>query len=462
MVDTGRETRKGTKGGAGHEQEAVASDRWGPRLEEAIFGLSSLLSDLDPDRLTGGDAASLYESFARAERLAVAGKTLLARRIESSGVWKEGGHRNCAVLLADLEGVSPGTTGATLSLGRRLEELPGTEEALRRGGLSAPKLAELVEAGSADPKGETELLEGAENAPLADVRDRCRQSRATARGKDPLAAHRRIHRSRRFASWTDAEGAFCFAGRDTAERGARLSARLGALAARLRADAKARGEDKEPEAAFLADALYALLSGEASTETVGEDTEAGRTETTEGARPVCPPPPSVLVRVDLSALLRGVAHPGECCEIDGAGPVPVPMARDLLNDSVLRVLFHEAGDIRAVSSFGRTIPRALRTALEERDPQCVVPRCEHRLALEIDHIVPITDGGPTSLANLARLCHHHHFLKTYDHWELTRTGTDRNGRPTWSFEPPIPFGQEPDLGIDTPEGRKRWRQSQRE
>ncbi|MGH9001365.1 MAG: DUF222 domain-containing protein [Acidimicrobiia bacterium] len=46
----------------------------------------------------------------------------------------------------------------------------------------------------------------------------------------------------------------------------------------------------------------------------------------------------------------------------------------------------------------------LRTALEARDPTCVVPGCDVRQGLEIDHVVPITDGGNPCLANLARLC----------------------------------------------------------
>jgi 5-methylcytosine-specific restriction endonuclease McrA len=436
---------------------ASSSGRLGPRLDEALSVLSSLLEDLDPDRLTGADAATLYGSFARAERLAVAGKTLLAPRIDASGVWKEDGHRNCAVLLSDLEGVSPGSAGATLARGRRLEELPGTEEALRKGGLSAPKLAELVEAGSVDPQGETRLLDGAEQASLASLRDRCRNSRAQSSRHDPLSSLRRIHRSRRFSSWTDAEGAFCFAGRDSAARGALLTSRLNTLADSLRAEAKAAGEEKEPEAAFLADAFFALVTGDMPGGKPGS-TKAGAGGTGREEIRLSPPsPPSVLVRVDVAALRRGVAKDKECCEIDGSGPIPVAMARDLLNDSSLRILFHRAGDIRAVSTFGRTIPTALRVALEARDPTCVVPGCEHRLALEIDHVIPLTEGGPTSLANLARLCHHHHFLKTYDHWELERTGTDREGRPTWSFSPPVAFGREPDLGIDTKEGRDRWR-----
>ncbi|MGA3147971.1 MAG: hypothetical protein ABSF33_10890, partial [Acidimicrobiales bacterium] len=60
----------------------------GARLAAARSGLASVVADLDPARLTGADAIGLYESLVAVERLVVAGKTLLAPRIEASGVWR--------------------------------------------------------------------------------------------------------------------------------------------------------------------------------------------------------------------------------------------------------------------------------------------------------------------------------------------------------------------------------------
>ena len=154
-----------------------------------------------------------------------------------------------------------------------------------------------------------------------------------------------------------------------------------------------------------------------------------------------------MVRVDLDALLRGHAEPGELCELDGMGPIPVPLARTLATDSFLSVIFTQAGDIRAVSHQGRTINRRLRTALTFRDKCCVVPRCNMPYGLEIDHIHDWALGGPTELSNLALLCTHHHRQKTYEGWTLQRNGPS-DADPQWSFTPLPPFGQEPDLGLD--------------
>ena len=443
---------------------------WGDAVESALGLVSPVLLELDPARLTGGDAVSLYVSMVALERLVVAAKTLLAPRIDVSGVWRDSGHRNASALLAELEGIAPGHARATLEVGRRLEQLPGTEEVLRQGALSAPKVAELTGAGVLDPNRETDLLSGAPDEPFQRVRERCQRSRATSATKDPIDTVRKIRADRHFSWWTDPDGAFCYQGRDTADRGAALRSHIGSLATRLgRMGRTEGGPPPEPERALRADALFALVTGDrpdpagtvvdgcspdglhhdAGTGSGGDepigDRDGGQGPDPGGgsahrrrSQPIDPgrdpdldpdvdpqlsgppggdgdrtlepfshsmhlidrpPACSVVVRVDLAALLRGTALPGELCEIDGQGPIPVPMARSMADDSFLRFVFHEAGDIRSVSHFGRTINRHLRTALVHRDTTCVVPGCGVAFGLEIDHIVPFAEHGPTTLDN---------------------------------------------------------------
>ncbi|HUD17982.1 MAG TPA: HNH endonuclease signature motif containing protein [Acidimicrobiales bacterium] len=484
----------------------------GARLESVRTLLAVVVGELDPGCLTGAGAAELYRCFAGLERLSMAGKTVLAPRVEASGVWRDAGHRDAATMLAQLEGVSTGQARTTLVAGRRLESLPGTEDVLRAGRLSGPKVSELTGAGILDPARESDLLDGADELPLYALRERCSRSRATSGANDPLATVRRIRAGRHFSSWTDPEGAFCYQGRDTADRGAQILSHLGAVATRLRRARAAAApeatapEATEPERALRADAFFALVTRrhpdagaeappgpdrsdppvprdppdlpdphdhdpDIDPDTLGPDVSGQDGSGQEvpgqpggeqhdgvdaGSLIDRPPACSVVVRVDLAALLRGHARDGELCEIDNQGPIPVPMARDLANDSFLRLVFHQAGDIRAVSHLGRTINRCLRTALVHRDTTCVVPGCGVSFGLEVDHLVPFAEGGPTELDNLALLCHHHHYLKTYENWVLTRTGTDDTGGPRWWFAPQPPFGQEPGLGIDTAEERDRW------
>src|ERR1700722_11867394 len=207
----------------------------GARLDAALVAVASVVSELDPARLTGEDATGLYSSLVGLERLTNAGKTLLAPRIEASGIWREGGHRSAPVMLAALEGVGVGQAQNTLANGQRLEQLPGTEAALRTGSLSGPKVTELTGAGVLAPERETALLDGAGDAPLQAVRDRCRRSRATSGAHDPVARIRRIRAAR--------------------------PPPLGPVAPRLRRASRAGGDgDRAPERAVRADAFYALVT----------------------------------------------------------------------------------------------------------------------------------------------------------------------------------------------------------
>ncbi len=130
--------------------------------------------------------------------------------------------------------------------------------------------------------------------------------------------------------------------------------------------------------------------------------------------------------VDSAALARGHTEPGERCEIAGVGPVPVTTARALLDDAVVSVLVRDGDDITAVSRPTRTIPTKLRRALETRYPTCAVHGCANDQFLEIDHVVPIEDRGPTEISNLWRLCSHHHALKTHAGWRVVGANGDRD------------------------------------
>ncbi len=477
----------------------TGESRLGLPMEQASALLAEVVAGLDPARLTGPDAARLYRLFAGVERLSMAGKTLLAPRIDDSGVWRDSGHRTAAAMLAEFEGVPTGQARNTLEVGQRLQQLPGTEDAMRSGTLSGPKVAELTGAAVLDPAGEAALLEGAAEQPLQVIKERCQRSRATSVHNDPAAAVRRIHADRHFTWWTDHQGAFCFQGRDNADRGAAILQQMEFTSGRLKKAERWMGESSEPDPNPIternrrADAFFLLMTGKGPdhldgsslaeptvpnldfdvdqgppVEQIVAQLDAGGGSIGRGSLAVAsngdppgrsdrlasgtpppatvvdrPPSCSIMVRVDLDALLRGTAIPGEICEIDNQGPIPVAMARDMANDSFLRFVFHQAGDIRSISHFGRTINSHLRTALAHRDRCCVVPGCGVSYGLEIDHIRPFATGGPTELANLALLCHHHHYLKSNEGWTLERLGT-RDDDPRWSFTPMPPFGEEPE------------------
>ena len=125
------------------------------------------------------------------------------------------------------------------------------------------------------------------------------------------------------------------------------------------------------------------------------------------------------VRCDLGALRRGSLGSGEVCEIPGVGPIPIERARALLGEALVDLVITDGVDVTTVVRLGRHIPAPLLTAITERDQYCVVPGCGKRLGLEKDHCrVDYAEGGVVSYDNIAKLCHHHHQLKTHQGYRL--------------------------------------------
>ena len=361
-------------------------------LRDSVTNVRELVGSFDPDRIPANDVAEIVDLFSELERLAIAGRTLLARRVERSNVWCNQGFRTPARWMAAKAQTTLASAIATIETSRKIAELPATREALQSGSLSRIQAAEITAAAAADPAAERSLLETARRSTVARLREECRRVIASAsRDKD---ADERIHRSRYLRSWSEADGAFRLDARLTSDAGARLITVVKARASKLMERTRRAGS-KESAEAHAADALVSLA-------------DAG----TQGPRAV------VHVHVDQAAWERGGVEKGESCQVPGVGPVSVAAARRLARDGIVKAVLTDEADVKAVAHLGRTIPAKLRTALEARDRTCVIPGCDERDELEIDHVVPYAEGGPTQLGNLVRLCRWHHDLKTYRRWRL--------------------------------------------
>jgi len=112
------------------------------------------------------------------------------------------------------------------------------------------------------------------------------------------------------------------------------------------------------------------------------------------------PPVEVVLHVS-AAELQGVTELG-----DG---ISAETSRRLLCDcGVVPMLEDEQGRTIDVGRKKRTIPAALRRALEARDGGCRFPGCTNRRFVDGHHIVHWIDGGGTSLDNTILLCRRHH------------------------------------------------------
>ena len=124
----------------------------------------------------------------------------------------------------------------------------------------------------------------------------------------------------------------------------------------------------------------------------------------------------VIVHIEADKL---TAAPGDAdawsarslCSLED-GPFLSPQtARRLACDSGLLVVLQDSqGEVLNIARKTRTIPPALRRALNMRDHSCRFPGCCQSRFTDAHHIKHWCDGGETRLDNLILLCRYHHRL----------------------------------------------------
>jgi hypothetical protein len=143
------------------------------------------------------------------------------------------------------------------------------------------------------------------------------------------------------------------------------------------------------------------------------------------------PRAQVLVTVPVFSLLGATEEPAM---LDGYGPIPASMARDLVAngaESFHRVLIDPRDG--APLEIGRTsyrLTKAMRQWLRLRDGKCPFPGCSNNsLDNEADHILAWAKGGTTGVSNLGQPCPKHHKLRHSGPW--TPTPATKDHPPGW-------------------------------
>ncbi len=308
-------------------------------------------------------------------------------------------------------GTPVGPAIAAMETLRLLDELPATAAAFRDGRLSLTQVSQIADVASEWPATEQQLLDAAEVMSLNEFSDECRRVKAACI-TDEDDRYRRLRTGRYIRSWTDRDGAVRVSARLTPDEGARLLAEVDARCGAMERDARAGGW-YEGHDAHRADALVDLARSACGAEGPGAGPEA-----------------MVHIWVDYEALVRGHTVDEERCEIPGIGPIPVSVARRMANDAILKLVLTKGVEITAVAHAGRNIRAHQRTALECRDATCIVPGCEVRRGLQIDHRGPYVETRYTNVESLARLCPWHHYQKSHCGY------TYRGGPGTWQWIPP--------------------------
>src|SRR4030095_12748130 len=224
-------------------------------------------------------------------------------------------------------------------------------------------------------------------------------ARTTRRAGARWAAQReagdpaRQYAGRALHVYQDAGGTVTIRGRLTPEVGALLLKALDA--AREALYQRRRAGEPEPDMPTIeqqqADAL-ALLAETALHHGIDPGTPGERYQ--------------VVVHVD-AAVLADTDQPGQSV-LEGGMRVPAGTSQRLACDATRVVMRHDAdGRVVEVGARTRTIPPAIRRALQYRDHGCRFPGCGVRFG-QGHHIRHWDHGGPTTLSNLTILCRRHH------------------------------------------------------
>jgi hypothetical protein len=312
----------------------------------------------------------------------------LMREFDARGGWD--GARSCADWLSWRVGLDLGAARERVRVARALGALPLLSAALARGELSYSKVRALTRV--ATPETEARLLAVGRAGTAAHVEKIVRGWRYVDRQLEAKEAKTR-HWARGLQVYTDEDGMVVVRGRLGPEAGAVLVRALEAARETLYRNARTAGDGADPPTPGQqrADAL-ALVAETALEHGLGANPRTERYQ--------------VVVHVD-AAVLADPAQPGESVLEDGVR-VSAETSRRLACEATRVVMRHAAdGSVLDVGRRTRTIPPALRRALEARDRGCRFPGCRGRHA-QGHHIRHWATGGPTRLDNLALLCRRHH------------------------------------------------------
>jgi hypothetical protein len=147
----------------------------------------------------------------------------------------------------------------------------------------------------------------------------------------------------------------------------------------------------------------------------------------------------IVVHVDGAALAAG-SESGQAVLASSGVRVSAETSRRLACDAGRVTMVHDArGNVLDVGRRTRTVPPAIRRALDQRDRGCRFPACGLRFC-DAHHIAHWADGGATRLDNLLLLCRFHHRLVHEGgcRVELTTAGEVRFRLPDGRLLPAVP------------------------
>ena len=333
--------------------------------------------------------------------------------------WEQSGHRDCAHWLALRTNIDMGTAREKVRAARALAALPLTSAAMSRGQLSFCQVRALTRVATAE--NESALLDLARGATTAQLERMVRGWRKGSRSEEAERGRER-HESRTLSVFPDDDGMYAIRGRLTPEVGALLMRALEAAGDALFREGRVPGAgDSHREAAQRRADAVGLLAERALAAGLAETAADAPISGSRADRY------QVVLHVEPETLVAD-GEPGRS-ELEDGTRVSHETSRRLSCDAALvRVAQKPDGTVLDVGRKTRTIPPALRRALEARDRGCRFPGCGLRFA-DAHHVTHWAEGGETSQDNCLLLCRHHHRLVHEGGWKVGWWGT---GRPVFT------------------------------
>lgn len=374
-------------------------------------GVCAVAASFEAGRLDLDHSVQALQEWTAIAHAAEAAASLVAARIARLGPPPSAGARDAADFVAKRTGTSTSKAKDRIETGSRLGASTKTREKAAAGQLSPEQTTAIVDAAAADPSAEDGLLAAAERDSLGALRDKCAKAKAAV--TDMAERERRIHAGRCVRRYTDRDGAEHLHAIGTKRDMALIDQALRPYVERRFRRARTEGT-REPLEAYTFDALRDMAVDSCNGATSADATQTNRINHL------------AVLRIDLEALTRGRAEGDETCEIAGLGPVSVETARELLGESILKLVITKGVDVVNVTHLGRGPNTAQKIALLWQSVTCTREDCNRRARLENDH----REGAEyrrtkhTRLDELDRLCKPDHDLKTYFGWALVAgTGT---------------------------------------
>ena len=325
---------------------------------------------------------------------------VLIREFDEREGWGGPDLKSCAHWLNWKCGIGLGAAREKVRVAHALRDLPQISSAFRRGSVSFSKVRAMTRI--ATPDNEEYLLMIARHGTASHVERLVRQFRKVER-IEALEAEEQRHDLRSLDWHVDDDGSYVFRARLTPEQGERVVHAIESAMDeefRERKDVSAETSDRpaiapasEPVSQRRADALERMADG-----FLGEPGGI-----TGGDR----------CTVNLHTTPDTLHEEGESAEseLESGARVSAETSRRLSCDCGV-VHWHEddQGTALDVGRRTRSIPPAIRRALQRRDQGCGFPGCTAHKYVDAHHITHWADGGETKMDNLVLLCRHHHRL----------------------------------------------------